>query len=152
MGADTQVWSDVYDREMDDVFQIQSDIARQIVQQLGVTLGTSAKQAVETRPTDNFQAYQAFLRGLRLQRDHKRLRREIRALGIRRRPVLRFLGRANPINVFLGRLRSRQTRNGSDARQSNRQHQSDPRARAPRRSTSRQPGVTRVVAHRSRAR
>jgi non-specific serine/threonine protein kinase len=63
VAADTQVWSSVYDREMDDVFQIQSEIAQQIVQQLGVKLGGSDRANLDARPTRNVEAYQAYLRG-----------------------------------------------------------------------------------------
>jgi len=54
------------------------------------------------------EAYQAFQRGLKLQADHPSLRRNVRVLGIRRRPLVPFLDRANPINIFFGRLRSSQ--------------------------------------------
>jgi tetratricopeptide (TPR) repeat protein len=52
-------------------------------------------------------AYQAFVRGLRIQTDHQEIIRSLKHMGIRRRPVVPFLARGNPINVFLGRLRSR---------------------------------------------
>ena len=44
-------------------------------------------------------------RGLALDRGHRGLRALAKDLGIRRAPVLRFLGRGNPLNVLLGRLR-----------------------------------------------
>jgi TolB-like protein len=63
VAGDTQIWSEVYDRRMDDVFQVQSEIARRIVQQLGLTLAGGELQALETRPTENLEAYQAYLTG-----------------------------------------------------------------------------------------
>ena len=52
------------------------------------------------------EAYQALLRGLGLQPDHRGIISELKRMGVRRRPSLPFLSRANPINVFLGRLRA----------------------------------------------
>jgi tetratricopeptide (TPR) repeat protein len=52
-------------------------------------------------------AYEAFIRGLRVQPDHQSIIRALKEMGIRRSPVIPFLNRANPINVCLGRLRSR---------------------------------------------
>jgi serine/threonine protein kinase len=60
---DTQLWSDSYDRVLDDVFDIQSDIAVQVVAQLGVSLLETEGSAIEERPTENLEAYEAFLRG-----------------------------------------------------------------------------------------
>ncbi|MBD3869414.1 MAG: protein kinase [Acidobacteria bacterium] len=60
---DTQLWGDTYEEVMDDIFQVQSDIAGQTVSQLGLTLGASGRQALEAKPTDNLEAYQSFLRG-----------------------------------------------------------------------------------------
>jgi tetratricopeptide (TPR) repeat protein len=51
------------------------------------------------------EAYASFVRGLSLQSDHKAIRRALRAMGIRRRPVLPFLARRHPLNILLGRLR-----------------------------------------------
>lgn len=53
------------------------------------------------------EAYESFLRGLKLQPNHPLIVRQIRLMGLRRRPALPFLSRKNPINVFLGRLRMR---------------------------------------------
>ena len=61
---DTHVWTDTYDREIEDIFEVQSDIAHQVIEQLGLTLLGAERQAVESRPTENLEAYQAYLRGL----------------------------------------------------------------------------------------
>jgi TolB-like protein len=56
------LWSERYDREMDDVFAVQDDIARAIVERLRVTL--TRPEAPLVRPgTDNVQAYDLYLRG-----------------------------------------------------------------------------------------
>ena len=50
-------------------------------------------------------AHDTLLRGLRIQTDHQEIIRALKEMGIRRRPVLPFLARSNPLNVYLGRLR-----------------------------------------------
>ncbi len=61
---DAQIWSRTYDRDMTDVFAVQSEIAGEVLAQLGVTLGADERGEVEARPTENFEAYQAYLQGL----------------------------------------------------------------------------------------
>jgi len=53
---------------------------------------------------DRRTAYNAFRRGLEIDRGNSELRSEMRMLGVRRRPLLRFLGRENIINKAAGRL------------------------------------------------
>ncbi len=50
-------------------------------------------------------AHQAFQRGLHLDRGHKALRAELRRMGVRKRPIFRFLARASSLNRAAGRLR-----------------------------------------------
>jgi serine/threonine protein kinase/Flp pilus assembly protein TadD len=57
------VWAERYDREMEDVFEIQDEIARNIAQALQVVLTESEKRAIEKVPTANVQAYDFYLRG-----------------------------------------------------------------------------------------
>ena len=60
----TQLWSERYDRDLDDIFAIQDEIARGIVDQLQVTLGLKhVTTQLVARPTDDFEAYQLYLRG-----------------------------------------------------------------------------------------
>ncbi len=62
---DTHLWSDRYDRVMEDLFDVQSEIATNVVEQLGVAvLRPEERQALVARPTENLEAYQAYLRGL----------------------------------------------------------------------------------------
>ena len=51
------------------------------------------------------EAHAAFIKGLRLQRDHRGIILDLKKMGIRRKPALPFLGRSHPLNVWLGRLR-----------------------------------------------
>ena len=60
---DTHMWSSTFDKELADVFELQSAIASQVVLELGVTLGEAEREVIEARPTENLVAYEAFLRG-----------------------------------------------------------------------------------------
>ncbi|MEE9231807.1 MAG: protein kinase [Acidobacteriota bacterium] len=62
---DTALWAETYDRTIDDIFEIQSEIAEKVIEQLGVTLLDRERRAVDARPTENLEAYQAYLQGLR---------------------------------------------------------------------------------------
>jgi serine/threonine protein kinase/Flp pilus assembly protein TadD len=57
------LWSERYDRELEDVFAIQDEIAGNIVKALRVVLSEDEKRAIEKAPTDNVQAYDYYLRG-----------------------------------------------------------------------------------------
>ncbi len=61
---DTHIWSDTFDREIDDLFSVQSEIATNVVRSLGVTLLEPERNALEARPTQNLEAYQAYARGM----------------------------------------------------------------------------------------
>ena len=67
-----QLWSDRYDREMEDVFAIQDEIAQNIVKALRVVLSEDEKRAIEKAPTDNVEAYDYYLRGRRYFHQHRR--------------------------------------------------------------------------------
>jgi eukaryotic-like serine/threonine-protein kinase len=60
---DTNLWSNVYEFTMDDIFGVQSAIAREVVSRLGLTLLEHKPGMIEERPTGSMEAYQAFLRG-----------------------------------------------------------------------------------------
>jgi len=57
------LWSERYDRELEDVFAIQDEIAENIVKALRVVLSEEEKRAIEKAPTENVQAYDYYLRG-----------------------------------------------------------------------------------------
>jgi serine/threonine protein kinase/Flp pilus assembly protein TadD len=59
---DSQLWAETYDQQIDDIFEVQSTIAGQVIDQLGITLLSGEREAVEDRPTDNVEAYQAYLK------------------------------------------------------------------------------------------
>ena len=57
------VWAERYDRQLEDVFAIQEEIARSIAQALRITLTPQEEKTIARRPTDNPQAYDFYLRG-----------------------------------------------------------------------------------------
>jgi TolB-like protein/Tfp pilus assembly protein PilF len=57
------LWSERYDREIEDVFEIQDDISQSIVKALRVILSEGEKKAIESKPRTNIQAYDYYLRG-----------------------------------------------------------------------------------------
>ncbi len=61
--TDFPVWSERYDREMADVFELQDEIAHKIAEALRITLSPQEQQALAAKPTDNLQAYDLYLRG-----------------------------------------------------------------------------------------
>jgi len=65
---DTSLWGQIYEFTMDDIFRVQSEIARSVVSKLGLTLLEHQPGSLEDQPTANMEAYQAFLRGRFLTR------------------------------------------------------------------------------------
>jgi len=61
--TDFPLWSERYDREMKDVFEVQDEIARKIAEALRITLSPQEQEALAAKPTDNLQAYDLYLRG-----------------------------------------------------------------------------------------
>jgi serine/threonine protein kinase/Flp pilus assembly protein TadD len=59
----THLWAENYGRDMSDIFAVQADIATQIASALDVTLQQPEREALEGRPTENLDAYHAYLRG-----------------------------------------------------------------------------------------
>ncbi len=62
-GTDEHLWSEAYDRELTDIFAIQSDVAQQITDALNAQVSAEERARLDHRPTDNLEAYQAYLRG-----------------------------------------------------------------------------------------
>jgi serine/threonine protein kinase/Tfp pilus assembly protein PilF len=61
--TDFPLWSERYDREMKDVFEVQDEIARNIAEALRITLSPQEQAALAAKPTENLQAYDLYLRG-----------------------------------------------------------------------------------------
>jgi len=66
--TDFPLWSDRFDREMKDVFEVQDEMARKIAEALRVTLSPQELEALADKPTENPQAYDLYLRGKRYAR------------------------------------------------------------------------------------
>lgn len=58
-----QAWSERFDRTMDDIFEVQDEIARTIVGALELTIGGRTQSRIVQRPTRNVEAYNHYLRG-----------------------------------------------------------------------------------------
>src|SRR5213079_2773086 len=62
--TDTHIWAEEYDRNLNDLFAIQSDIAQKVAQHLHAKLSASEKASVEERPTQDLVAYDFYVRAL----------------------------------------------------------------------------------------
>jgi TolB-like protein/class 3 adenylate cyclase/Tfp pilus assembly protein PilF len=61
---DTQLWADTFDRKLTDIFSVETDVAKAIADQLQAKLTGQEEQIIAAKPTDNPEAYDAYLRGL----------------------------------------------------------------------------------------
>src|SRR5436190_309990 len=61
---DSQLWADTFDRKLVDIFSVESDVAKAIADQLRAKLTGREEQEIAAKPTDNPEAYDAYLRGL----------------------------------------------------------------------------------------
>jgi len=61
---DSHLWADTFDRKLTDLFSVESEVAKSIADQLRVRLTGQEEQAIAARPTENPEAYDAYLRGL----------------------------------------------------------------------------------------
>ena len=60
---DTTIWADSFDRDLTDIFEIQSEVAQAIASKLSATLSPIEKKTIEAKPTENLDAYDLYLRG-----------------------------------------------------------------------------------------
>ncbi len=60
------LWAEIYDRNLTDIFAVQSELATRIAQSLQATLSGSERKAVAEKPTSNLAAYDAYLHGIDL--------------------------------------------------------------------------------------
>jgi serine/threonine protein kinase/Tfp pilus assembly protein PilF len=61
---DSHLWSDTFDRKLTDIFSVESEVAKAIADQLRAKLTGQEAEVIAAKPTDNPQAYDAYLRGL----------------------------------------------------------------------------------------
>jgi serine/threonine protein kinase/Tfp pilus assembly protein PilF len=62
--TDSHLWADTYDRNLTDIFGVESEIAKRIAESLQAKLSSREEQALAVKPTNNPDAYDAYLRGL----------------------------------------------------------------------------------------
>ena len=62
--TDSHLWADTYDRKLTDIFGVESEIAKRIAELLQAKLSSREEYALAVKPTDNPEAYDAYLRGL----------------------------------------------------------------------------------------
>ncbi len=63
VARDRHLWSQNYDRDLDDLFAVQSDVAKQVADALRVKILTPEKERIEKKPTESATAYTSYLRG-----------------------------------------------------------------------------------------
>jgi TolB-like protein/class 3 adenylate cyclase len=61
---DSHLWADTFDRKLTDIFSVESDVARAIAEQLRAHLSGREEEVIAAKPTDNPEAYDAYLRGM----------------------------------------------------------------------------------------
>jgi tetratricopeptide (TPR) repeat protein len=61
---DSHLWADTFDRKLSDIFSVESEVAKAIADQLRAKLTGQEEQVIAAKPTDNPEAYDAYLRGL----------------------------------------------------------------------------------------
>jgi TolB-like protein/Tfp pilus assembly protein PilF len=61
---DSHLWADTYDRRLTDIFSVESEVAKAIAEQLRAKITGQEEQVIAAKPTDNPEAYDAYLRGL----------------------------------------------------------------------------------------
>jgi TolB-like protein/Tfp pilus assembly protein PilF len=62
--TDSRLWAETYDRKLTDIFGVETEIAKTIAEQLQAKLTGHEEQALAVKPTNNPEAYDAYLRGL----------------------------------------------------------------------------------------
>jgi adenylate cyclase len=70
------MWSEDYDREFEDIFELQDDISQQVVTELEVKLTEGETRRIWRRSTNNVDAYQYFQQGVQLHRQFSKLEME----------------------------------------------------------------------------
>ncbi len=104
--TEIQLWAERFDREMQDVFAVQDEIARSITQAMRVALSPQEQKAIAQKPTESLQAYDYYLRGRSFARRLTRPDLEFalqmfeRAVGLDPSFALAHAGTANTCGLF----------------------------------------------------
>lgn len=103
---DRHLWAQNYDRNLDDVFEVQSDIARQVAEALRVKILSPEKERLEKKPTQNTTAYTLYLKGRQLWNTRKlddiNKARELFEKSVQEDPTfaLGYAGQADCFNIL----------------------------------------------------
>jgi TolB-like protein len=101
----SQLWAETYDRKLSDIFAVESDIAKGIAESLQATLTGGEEQALAANPTNNQEAYDAYLHGLAFEaRANYSSDALFKAIGyyglaVQLDPTLRLPGRGFPVRT-----------------------------------------------------
>ena len=98
---ESHLWAEIYDRNLTDIFAVQTELATRIAESLQATLSGAERKAVAEKPTSNLAAYDAYLRGIDLSsrpgqtEENERKAADAYAEAVRLDPTVhRSLGRA----------------------------------------------------------
>ncbi len=69
--TDEHLWAEAYDRDLQDIFEVQSDVAQQIAAALQATLSPAERARIEREPTNNLTAYDYYLKGRENYRQYR---------------------------------------------------------------------------------
>jgi TolB-like protein/Tfp pilus assembly protein PilF len=62
-GKEDHIWANIYDRHWNNIFSVQSEVAQKIASELSIVLSPEEIEYMSDKPTENLEAYQAYLRG-----------------------------------------------------------------------------------------
>lgn len=99
--SDQHLWSETYDRELKDIFSIQSEVAQKIAASLQATLSPQELRLIQTTPTTNLEAYALYLKGrehyYRYRKDDNEIAVDYfrKAIGLDPRYALAYAGLAD---------------------------------------------------------
>jgi TolB-like protein len=66
--TDQTIWSEIYERDLSDIFAIQSEVTQIVASKLTATLSPEEKNRIQMQPTNNFEAYDLYLRAKEIMR------------------------------------------------------------------------------------
>jgi TolB-like protein/class 3 adenylate cyclase len=73
--TDEHLWAESYDRKLENIFGVEAEVATSVADALKAKLSGAEQHALEEKPTNNLEAYDAYLRGIALWRDDNFLNR-----------------------------------------------------------------------------
>ncbi|HEY8669875.1 MAG TPA: tetratricopeptide repeat protein, partial [Terriglobales bacterium] len=85
--SDSHLWADTYDRKLVDIFGVESEVAKAIAESLQAKLTGGEQQALAVKPTNNSEAYDAYLQGLALEARASSLDDSDKIIGLYERSV-----------------------------------------------------------------